>query len=129
MQNAWAFCIAKTVAVQGDVAKHLLAPRWAEAVVDMGVEVGVVLKETKGKATVDLATRQAFKKEKGHAKTWECGNTPNPTVEKTYHWAVLVRRAQAVVEKAWEATFGAEEGGGMGGVDGLAPAVLNIVAE
>ncbi|KAG6894393.1 hypothetical protein C0993_011629 [Termitomyces sp. T159_Od127] len=44
---------------------HLLAPRWAEAVVDMGVEASVVLKETKSKATVDLATHQAFKKERG----------------------------------------------------------------
>ncbi|KAG6875973.1 hypothetical protein C0993_006473 [Termitomyces sp. T159_Od127] len=33
----------------------------------------------------------------------ERGNAPNPTVEKIYHQAVLVRRAQAVVEKAWEA--------------------------
>ncbi|KAG6881053.1 hypothetical protein C0993_003082, partial [Termitomyces sp. T159_Od127] len=30
-------------------------------------------------------------------------NAPNPTVEKTYHQAVLVRRARAVVEKAREA--------------------------
>ncbi|KAG6883184.1 hypothetical protein C0993_007478 [Termitomyces sp. T159_Od127] len=44
---------------------RLLAPRQAEAVVDTGVEAGVVLKETKGKATVDLATRQAFKEERG----------------------------------------------------------------
>ncbi|KAG6876762.1 hypothetical protein C0993_000577, partial [Termitomyces sp. T159_Od127] len=34
---------------------HLLVPRRVEAVVDMGVEAGVVLKETKGKVTVDLA--------------------------------------------------------------------------
>ncbi|KAG6896685.1 hypothetical protein C0993_008159 [Termitomyces sp. T159_Od127] len=40
---------------------RLLAPKWAEAVVDMEVEARVVLKETKGKATVDLATHQAFK--------------------------------------------------------------------
>ncbi|KAG6876552.1 hypothetical protein C0993_002340 [Termitomyces sp. T159_Od127] len=33
----------------------LLAPRQAEMVVDTGVEAGVVLKETKGKATMDLA--------------------------------------------------------------------------
>ncbi|KAG6892303.1 hypothetical protein C0993_004176, partial [Termitomyces sp. T159_Od127] len=44
---------------------RLLVPRRAEAVVDTGVEAGVVLKETKGKATVDLATRQAFKEERG----------------------------------------------------------------
>ncbi|KAG6875830.1 hypothetical protein C0993_007187 [Termitomyces sp. T159_Od127] len=37
------------------------------------------------------------------AKTQECGNTPDPTVEKTYHCAVLMRRAQAVVEKVREA--------------------------
>ncbi|KAG6881624.1 hypothetical protein C0993_000742, partial [Termitomyces sp. T159_Od127] len=37
------------------------------------------------------------------AKTRECGNAPNPTVERTYHRAVLVRRARAVVEKAQEA--------------------------
>ncbi|KAG6875831.1 hypothetical protein C0993_007188 [Termitomyces sp. T159_Od127] len=43
----------------------LLAPRWVEAVVDMGVEAGVVLKKTKGKVTVDLATCQAFKEEQG----------------------------------------------------------------
>ncbi|KAG6875698.1 hypothetical protein C0993_007949 [Termitomyces sp. T159_Od127] len=118
---------------------RLLAPRWAEAVVDTGVEAGVVLKETKGKATVDMATCQAFKEERGAcdkcwadndsegcwysmgappcfrcmaikrpctldgAKTQEHGNAPNPTVEKTYHQAVLVRRAQAVVEKVQEA--------------------------
>ncbi|KAG6895220.1 hypothetical protein C0993_009908 [Termitomyces sp. T159_Od127] len=95
----------------------LLVPRWAEAVVDTGVEARVVLKETKGKATVDLATCQAFKEERGVCdKCWadndpegcwyptqEHGNTLNPTVEKTYHQAVLVRRAQAVVEKAREA--------------------------
>ncbi|KAG6875555.1 hypothetical protein C0993_008584 [Termitomyces sp. T159_Od127] len=44
---------------------RLLAPRRVEAVVDTGVEVGVVLKETKRKAMVDLATRQAFKEERG----------------------------------------------------------------
>ncbi|KAG6871631.1 hypothetical protein C0993_002962 [Termitomyces sp. T159_Od127] len=102
----------------------------------MGVEAGVVLKETKSKATV---TCQAFKEEWGACdKYWvdndpegcwypvgaspcfrcmamkrpytldgtkiqECGNIPNSTVEKTYHRAVLVRRVQAVVEKAWEA--------------------------
>ncbi|KAG6895284.1 hypothetical protein C0993_009784 [Termitomyces sp. T159_Od127] len=38
--------------------------RQAEAVVDTGLEAGVVLKETKGKATVDLAMRQAFKEER-----------------------------------------------------------------
>ncbi|KAG6895898.1 hypothetical protein C0993_008999 [Termitomyces sp. T159_Od127] len=111
---------------------HLLAPRQVEAVVDMGVEAGVVLKETKGKAMVDLAMRQAFKEERGatttqrgagtpwapppcfrcvamkrpytfdSAKTRERGNAPDPMVEKTYHWAVLVRRARAVVEKVWE---------------------------
>ncbi|KAG6895331.1 hypothetical protein C0993_009684, partial [Termitomyces sp. T159_Od127] len=93
----------------------LLVPRQAEVVVDMGVEAGVVLKETKGKATVDLAMRQAFKKERGRcmamkrlctfdgAKTQECSNAPDFTVEKTYHWAVLVRRAWAVVEKVREA--------------------------
>ncbi|KAG6863256.1 hypothetical protein C0993_012323, partial [Termitomyces sp. T159_Od127] len=67
---------------------RLLAPRQVEAVVDTGVEARKVLKETKGKATVDLAMRQAFKEERG---------------AKTYHRAVLVRRAWAVVEKAWEA--------------------------
>ncbi|KAG6882649.1 hypothetical protein C0993_009737 [Termitomyces sp. T159_Od127] len=118
---------------------RLLALRWAEAVVDMGVEAGVVLKETKEKVTVDLATRQVFKEERGACdkcwadndsegcwypvgtppyfrcvamkrpctlngtKTQEHGNAPNPTVEKTYYWVVLVRRTQAVVEKAWEA--------------------------
>ncbi|KAG6859230.1 hypothetical protein C0993_004264, partial [Termitomyces sp. T159_Od127] len=49
---------------------HLLAPRHAEAVVDTGVEAGVVLKETKGKVTVDLATRQAFKEERGVVSVW-----------------------------------------------------------
>ncbi|KAG6894600.1 hypothetical protein C0993_011150 [Termitomyces sp. T159_Od127] len=29
--------------------------------------------------------------------------TSDPTVEKTYHYAVLVRRVRVVVEKAWEA--------------------------
>ncbi|KAG6867104.1 hypothetical protein C0993_006823, partial [Termitomyces sp. T159_Od127] len=37
------------------------------------------------------------------AKIWECSNASDPTVEKTYHQAVLIRRAQAVVEKVWEA--------------------------
>ncbi|KAG6867525.1 hypothetical protein C0993_001641 [Termitomyces sp. T159_Od127] len=36
-------------------------------------------------------------------KTQECSNAPDSTVEKTYHQAVLVRRAQVVVEKAREA--------------------------
>ncbi|KAG6882654.1 hypothetical protein C0993_009730 [Termitomyces sp. T159_Od127] len=77
---------------------HLLTPRWAEAVVDMGVEAGVVLKETKGKATMDLATHQAFKEE------WRVrSNASDPMVEKTYHQAVLVRRVWAVVEKARKA--------------------------
>ncbi|KAG6897187.1 hypothetical protein C0993_007720 [Termitomyces sp. T159_Od127] len=44
---------------------HLLAPKRVEAVVDTGVEAGVVLKKTKGKVTVDLATCQAFKEERG----------------------------------------------------------------
>ncbi|KAG6864761.1 hypothetical protein C0993_008552 [Termitomyces sp. T159_Od127] len=106
---------------------RLLAPRRAEAVVDTGVEAGVVLKEIKGKATVDLAIRQVFKEEWGAcdkcwannnpegcwypictppcfrcmamkrlgtldgAKTHEHGNAPNPTVEKTYHQAMLER--------------------------------------
>ncbi|KAG6866134.1 hypothetical protein C0993_007636 [Termitomyces sp. T159_Od127] len=43
---------------------RLLTPRWAEVVVDTGVEAGVVLKETKGKATMDLAMHQAFKEER-----------------------------------------------------------------
>ncbi|KAG6883108.1 hypothetical protein C0993_007791, partial [Termitomyces sp. T159_Od127] len=47
---------------------RLLVPRQAEAVVDRGVEAGVVLKEIKGKVTVDLATRQAFKEEQGVIK-------------------------------------------------------------
>ncbi|KAG6895584.1 hypothetical protein C0993_009416 [Termitomyces sp. T159_Od127] len=118
---------------------HLLALKWVEAVVDMGVEAGVVLKETKGKATVDLVMCQAFKEERGAcdkcwvdndpegcwypvgalpcfrcmamkrpctldgAKTQECGNAPDLTMEKTYHQVVLVRRVQAVVEKAQKA--------------------------
>ncbi|KAG6863583.1 hypothetical protein C0993_010965 [Termitomyces sp. T159_Od127] len=49
---------------------RLLAPRRAEAVVDTEVEAIVVLKETKGKATVDLATHQAFKEERGCDKCW-----------------------------------------------------------
>ncbi|KAG6863934.1 hypothetical protein C0993_009841 [Termitomyces sp. T159_Od127] len=54
---------------------HLLAPRWVEAVVDTGVEARVVLKETKGKATVDLAMRQAFKEERGACdKCWADNN-------------------------------------------------------
>ncbi|KAG6899756.1 hypothetical protein C0993_007182 [Termitomyces sp. T159_Od127] len=52
-----------------------LVPRWAEAVVDTGVEAGVVLKETKGKATVNLATCQAFKEERGACdKCWVDNN-------------------------------------------------------
>ncbi|KAG6883026.1 hypothetical protein C0993_008241 [Termitomyces sp. T159_Od127] len=114
---------------------RLLVPRWAEAVVDMGVEAGVVLKETKEKATVDLAMCQAFKEERkvcnkcwadnnpegcwysvgapplfqvhGHeeaiAKTQKCGNAPDSMVEKTYQHVVLVRRARAVMKKAWKA--------------------------
>ncbi|KAG6875264.1 hypothetical protein C0993_010112 [Termitomyces sp. T159_Od127] len=42
---------------------QLLAPRRVEAVVDTEVEAGVVLKETKGKAMVDLMMCQAFKEE------------------------------------------------------------------
>ncbi|KAG6875573.1 hypothetical protein C0993_008494 [Termitomyces sp. T159_Od127] len=37
------------------------------------------------------------------AKTHERSNAPDPMVEKTYHQVVLVRRVQAVVEKAREA--------------------------
>ncbi|KAG6863400.1 hypothetical protein C0993_011683 [Termitomyces sp. T159_Od127] len=117
----------------------LLASRQVEAVVDMRMELGVVLKETKRKATMDLAMRQALKEEQGAcnkcwadnnsegcwyplgappcfwcmvmkrlctldgAKMYEQGNTPDPTVERTYHQAVLVRRAWEVVEKAREA--------------------------
>ncbi|KAG6882257.1 hypothetical protein C0993_011354, partial [Termitomyces sp. T159_Od127] len=55
---------------------RLLVPRWAEAVVDMGVEAGVVLKETKGKAMVDLATRQAFKEERGACNKCWADNNP-----------------------------------------------------
>ncbi|KAG6863963.1 hypothetical protein C0993_009754 [Termitomyces sp. T159_Od127] len=44
---------------------RLLVPKQVEAVVDTGVEAGVVLKEIKGKVTVDLATCQAFKEERG----------------------------------------------------------------
>ncbi|KAG6867555.1 hypothetical protein C0993_001272 [Termitomyces sp. T159_Od127] len=40
---------------------RLLIPRQVEAVVDMEVEARIVLKETKGKATVDLVTHQALK--------------------------------------------------------------------
>ncbi|KAG6895273.1 hypothetical protein C0993_009824 [Termitomyces sp. T159_Od127] len=50
---------------------RLLVPRWSEAVVDMGMEAGVVLKETKEKGMVDLAMCQAFKKEQGACnKCW-----------------------------------------------------------
>ncbi|KAG6876368.1 hypothetical protein C0993_003616 [Termitomyces sp. T159_Od127] len=45
----------------------LLVPRQLEVVVDMEMEAGVVLKETKSKATVDLATCQAFKKSRERA--------------------------------------------------------------
>ncbi|KAG6898461.1 hypothetical protein C0993_006655 [Termitomyces sp. T159_Od127] len=41
----------------------LLVPGNLEAVVNTGVKAGVVLKEMKGKATVDLAMHQAFKEE------------------------------------------------------------------
>ncbi|KAG6900503.1 hypothetical protein C0993_009813 [Termitomyces sp. T159_Od127] len=112
----------------------LLVSRQAEAVVDTGVEARVVLKETKGKVTVNLAMCQAFKEEWGAAdnnpegcwyfvdaspcfkcmamkrlctldgaKTCERSNVPDSTVKKTYHWAVLVRKAWAVVKKAREA--------------------------
>ncbi|KAG6898481.1 hypothetical protein C0993_006578 [Termitomyces sp. T159_Od127] len=37
------------------------------------------------------------------AKTCERGNAPNPVVERTYHWAVLVRRVWEVVERARKA--------------------------
>ncbi|KAG6875843.1 hypothetical protein C0993_007145, partial [Termitomyces sp. T159_Od127] len=54
---------------------HLLVPRQAEAVGDTGVEVGIVLKETKGKVTVNLAARQAFKEERGACdKCWADNN-------------------------------------------------------
>ncbi|KAG6883405.1 hypothetical protein C0993_006377, partial [Termitomyces sp. T159_Od127] len=94
---------------------RFLVPKQVEAVVDTGVEAGVVLKETKRKAMVDLAARQAFKEERGVLSCNKCwannnsegcwysmgtppcfSNAPDPTVEKTYHWAVLVKRAQAV---------------------------------
>ncbi|KAG6881285.1 hypothetical protein C0993_002106, partial [Termitomyces sp. T159_Od127] len=56
--------------------ERLLVPRWAEAVVDTGIEVGVVLKKTKRKATVDLATCQAFKEEqKACDKCWADNNS------------------------------------------------------
>ncbi|KAG6898864.1 hypothetical protein C0993_003447 [Termitomyces sp. T159_Od127] len=54
----------------------LLVLRQVEAVVDMGVEAGVVLKETKGKATVDLAMRQAFKEERGACNKCWADNDP-----------------------------------------------------
>ncbi|KAG6875295.1 hypothetical protein C0993_009910, partial [Termitomyces sp. T159_Od127] len=54
----------------------LLALRWAEAVVDTGVEARVVLKETKDKAMVDLATRQAFKEERGACDKCWADNDP-----------------------------------------------------
>ncbi|KAG6883135.1 hypothetical protein C0993_007656 [Termitomyces sp. T159_Od127] len=54
----------------------LLAPRWVEAVVDIGVEAGVVLKETKGKATMDLVTCQAFKEEWGACNKCWVDNNP-----------------------------------------------------
>ncbi|KAG6875557.1 hypothetical protein C0993_008578 [Termitomyces sp. T159_Od127] len=73
----------------------------------MGVEARVVLKETKGKATVDLATCQAFKEcnkcwaDNNPEGCWypmgtpPCfSNAPDPMVEKTYHRAVLVRRVK-----------------------------------
>ncbi|KAG6883125.1 hypothetical protein C0993_007731 [Termitomyces sp. T159_Od127] len=53
----------------------LLALKRVEAIVDMGMEVGVVLKKTKGKAMVDLATCQAFKEEQGVCdKRWVDSN-------------------------------------------------------
>ncbi|KAG6883258.1 hypothetical protein C0993_007132 [Termitomyces sp. T159_Od127] len=54
----------------------LLVLRRAEVVVDMGVEAGVVLKETKSKAMVDLATHQAFKKERGACDKCWADNDP-----------------------------------------------------
>ncbi|KAG6866779.1 hypothetical protein C0993_007416 [Termitomyces sp. T159_Od127] len=54
----------------------LLVLRQVEAVVDMGVEAGVVLKETKGKATVDLATCQAFKEEREACDKCWANNDP-----------------------------------------------------
>ncbi|KAG6881893.1 hypothetical protein C0993_012537, partial [Termitomyces sp. T159_Od127] len=87
---------------------HLLAPRQAEAVVDTGVEAGVVLKETKGKATVDLATCQAFKEERGACDKCWADNDPKgcwyPVGAPPCFW-----RAQAVVEKAREAEAQGEE--------------------
>ncbi|KAG6882923.1 hypothetical protein C0993_008641 [Termitomyces sp. T159_Od127] len=53
----------------------LLVPRQVEAVVDMGVEAGVVLKEIKGKVTVDLATCQAFKEERRGGNAISAGQT------------------------------------------------------
>ncbi|KAG6884180.1 hypothetical protein C0993_000601 [Termitomyces sp. T159_Od127] len=54
----------------------LLASRQAEAVVDTGVEAGVVLKKTKSKAIVDLAIHQAFKEERGACnKCWVDNNS------------------------------------------------------
>ncbi|KAG6882121.1 hypothetical protein C0993_011831, partial [Termitomyces sp. T159_Od127] len=41
-------------------------------------------------------------------KTHKWGNTPNPMVERTYHWAVLVRRAWEVMEKAREEREGSK---------------------
>ncbi|KAG6898520.1 hypothetical protein C0993_006260 [Termitomyces sp. T159_Od127] len=54
----------------------LLAPRRAEAVVYMGVEAGVVLKETKSKATVDLAMCQVFKEKQGACNKCWVDNNP-----------------------------------------------------
>ncbi|KAG6864356.1 hypothetical protein C0993_008967, partial [Termitomyces sp. T159_Od127] len=44
---------------------RLLAPKQVEVVVDTGVESGMILKKTKSKVTVNLVTRQAFKKKWG----------------------------------------------------------------
>ncbi|KAG6876278.1 hypothetical protein C0993_004463 [Termitomyces sp. T159_Od127] len=55
---------------------RLLAPKQVEVVVDMKMEVGVVLKQTKRKVTVDLAMHQAFKEEWGACdKCWADNNT------------------------------------------------------
>ncbi|KAG6875886.1 hypothetical protein C0993_006926 [Termitomyces sp. T159_Od127] len=73
-------------------------PRQAKAVVDTGVEAGVVLKETKEKATVDLATCQVFKEERGACnKCWADNDSEG------CWYPVGAPHASAVVEKAREA--------------------------
>ncbi|KAG6883822.1 hypothetical protein C0993_003539 [Termitomyces sp. T159_Od127] len=75
----------------------LLVSRQAEVVVDMGVEVGVVLKKTKGKAMVDLTMRQAFKEEQRACDKCWADNNPEgcwyPVGAPPCFWHMAMKRS------------------------------------